>query len=108
MFRRRPTRMLAATAALTMGIIFTAPVYAQSAADCAARADRAARDSGSAVRGGVGGAAGGAVIGAIASDNSRRGARRGAAAGAVAGGATGAYRNNKTYKRIYDDCMAGR
>jgi len=59
MFRRRPTRMLAATAALTMGIIFTAPVYAQSAADCAARADRAARDSGSAVRGGVGGAAGG-------------------------------------------------
>ena len=97
------------------------PVFGQSASECAARADRAARSSNSVVGGAAAGAAGGAAIGAIVSDG--RGCRgrhcrgasrsrsddvwRGAAIGAVAGGAAGAYQQNERYKRVYDDCMAG-
>jgi hypothetical protein len=65
-----------------MALALTQPVNAQSASECSARADRAARDSTS-------------VLG-------------GAAAGAVTGGATQAYRKNERYKQVYDDCMRGR
>ena len=84
------------------------PVYAQSEADCAARADRAARDSSGALGGAVKGGAGGALFGAIVSDKSSKGAKRGAALGAVVGGASGAHSKEQVYKRVYDDCMAGR
>jgi hypothetical protein len=103
-----PTRPTWGLVAMALALTLMMPAHAQSEADCAARADRAARDSGTAVRGGGRGAVGGAVVGAIASDNSSEGARRGAAAGAVAGAATGAARNNQTWKRVFDDCMAGR
>lgn len=122
MLQKKPNRRLwgvAAAMALTFGPVL--PVFAQSAADCAARADRAARSSNSVIGGAAAGAAGGAAIGAIVSDG--RGCRgrhcrgrshsrsddvwRGAAIGAVAGGAAGAYQQNERYKRVYDDCMAG-
>jgi len=78
-----------------------------SAAECSARAERAAMDTvgvaGGAVRGGVGGAAVGAIVG----DN-RRSVGRGAAIGAVVGGTVGAVRRNDVYRRVYDDCMSGR
>ena len=78
---------------------------APSAAECSARAERAAMDStgvaGGAVRGGVGGAAIGAIVGG------GKGARTGAAAGAVVGGVAGGARKNDVYKRVYDDCMRG-
>ena len=101
-------RTVAVLAGLVVPLVCVTPVYGQSEADCAARADRAARDAtgvgGGAVRGGLGGAA----FGAIVSDNSSRGAKRGAALGAVVGGAAGAHNRNETYKRAYDDCMRGR
>ena len=78
---------------------------APSAAECSARADRAAMDStgvmGGAVRGTVGGAAFGAIVGG------GKGAKRGAAAGAVVGGVAGGARRNDVYKRVYDECMRG-
>lgn len=95
-------------AALGAALAFPVSTYAQSASDCAARADRASRDSSGALGGAVRGGAGGALFGAIVSDNSGKGARRGAALGAVVGGASGAYSKDQTYKRVYDDCMAGR
>jgi hypothetical protein len=108
-------------AAMVLALGPASPVFAQSAAECAAMADRAARSSNSVVGGAAAGAAGGAAIGAIVSDgrgcrgrHCRGGSRsrsddawRGAAVGAVAGGAAGAYQQNERYKRVYDDCMAG-
>ena len=91
---------------LCISLMFALPVYAQSAADCAARADRAAIDAAGALGGAVTGGAGGALFGAIVGNG--RGARRGAALGAVVGGASGAYNRQEVYKRVYDDCMAGR
>jgi uncharacterized membrane protein len=96
-----------AIAAMIISFVMVTPIHAQSEADCAARADRAARDSGRVVGGAVVGAASGAAIGAIVSNKSRS-VRRGAAIGTVVGGTAGAHRNNQTYKRVYDDCMAGR
>ena len=98
-----------ALTATTIAIVtcFTTPSYAQSEADCAARADRSQRESNSVIGGAAVGAAGGAVAGAILGD-SRKATKRGAALGAVAGGTTNAVRKNKTYKQAYDDCMAGR
>ena len=84
-----------------------ASAYGQSASDCAAQAERAARGSTSVIGGAAAGAAGGAAIGAIVRKDSRKGAKLGAAIGAVAGGATQAYRKNDRYRRVYDDCMAG-
>jgi hypothetical protein len=100
--------LIPAIAAIAVAVGLTTPVHAQSEADCAARADRASRDTGNVVGGAVVGAAGGAAVGAIVSRHSRRGARRGAAIGTVVGGTAGAYQNNQTYKRVYDDCMYGR
>jgi len=94
-------------AGLVVVTVLAVPAYAQSEADCAARADRAARDAvgvgGGAVRGGLGGAAFGAIVG-----GNSKGAKRGAALGAVVGGAAGAHNRNETYKRAYDDCMRNR
>jgi uncharacterized protein YcfJ len=83
------------------------PAYGQSESECAARADRAARDSTGVAVGAVRGGLGGAAFGAIVGGNSR-GAARGAAVGAVVGGAVGANNRNEVYKRVYDDCMRGR
>ena len=104
MLRIKPKWALAAV--ILLAFCLTTPAYAQSASDCAARADRAERESNSVVGGAAVGAAGGAVFGAIVGDN-RKATRRGAALGAVAGGATNAHRKNKTYKQVYDACMAG-
>jgi uncharacterized protein YcfJ len=79
---------------------------APSAADCAARADRAAKDSTSIAGGAVRGTVGGAAFGAIVGDS--KGAKRGAAVGAVVGGAHAASKREDVYKRVYDDCMRGR
>ncbi len=105
---RQRLRIRPALVAMCCALVFTMPAHAQSESDCAARADRAARDSTGALGGAVRGGAGGAVFGAIVSDKSSKGARRGAALGAVVGGASGAHSKNQTYKRVYDDCMAGR
>ena len=91
--------------AVSLAIGAALPAFSQSASDCAARAERASRDSTSVLGGAAVGAAGGAAIGAIVGN--RRDARRGAAIGAVAGGATQAYRQNERYKQVYDDCMRG-
>ena len=107
MLQYKPKWNLAAIATLALAVCLATPVQAQSEADCAARADRAQRESNSVVGGAAVGAAGGAVAGAILGD-SRKSTKRGAALGAVAGGATNAVRKNKTYKQAYDACMAGR
>jgi hypothetical protein len=108
MLQRRLNRKTWAVGVMAMASMLATPVYAQSAADCAARADRAARESSGVLGGAVAGGAGGALFGAIVSDKSSRGARRGAALGAVVGGASGAHNKDQIYKRVYDDCMAGR
>lgn len=82
------------------------PPPAPSAADCAARVDRAAMDSRSIAGGAVRGAVGGAAFGAIVSDS--KGAKRGAAVGAIVGGAKANAQRDDVYKRVYDDCMRGR
>ena len=106
MVHRRPRLMpWGAAAAATFVFALATPVYAQSAADCAARAERAARGTTSVIGGAAVGAAGGAAVGAIVGN--RRDARRGAAIGAVAGGATQAYRKNSRYNQVYDACMRG-
>jgi len=88
-----------------IGCSLAATVHGQSSAECAARADRAARDATGVLGGAVSGGLGGAAFGAIVSDKSRKGAERGAALGAVVGGAAGAHNRNEVYKRVYDECM---
>jgi len=99
-------RNLAAIATIALSFNLATPVHAQSAADCAARAERAERGSSGVMGGAAVGALGGAAFGAIVGDN-RKAAKRGAALGAIAGGANNAYRKNEAYKREYDACMAG-
>ncbi len=102
------------TEALVAAVIALAPAMTAiaadrpSEADCAARADRAARDATGVTGGAVRGAIGGAAFGAIVSDKSSRGAKRGAALGAVVGGAAGAHNRDEVYKREYDACMRSR
>ena len=108
MLKPRPNRNLLAIAGLGISLALAKPVFAQSAADCAARADRAARNSTGVVGGADGGAAGGAAIGAIVRSDSRKGARKGARIGAAVGATSGAVNRSNTYKRVYDDCMRGR
>ena len=108
MLKRKPNRNLLAIAGLGISLALAMPVFAQSAADCSARADRAARNRTGVVGGAVGGAAGGAAIGAIVRSDSRRGARKGARIGAAVGATSGAVNRSSTYRRVYDDCMAGR
>ena len=105
MHPRSPCRTLTVMFLLCASLVITMPALAQSASDCAAQAERAARGSttvmGGAARGAVGGAAVGAIVG------NRKSARRGAAIGAVAGGATQAARKNSRYNQVSDDCMRG-
>jgi hypothetical protein len=77
-----------------------------SAADCAAIADRAARDQRSTAGGAGRGAAGGAIFGAIVGDSSKA-AGRGALLGGVIGGVRSSSQQDDAYKRAYDRCMAG-
>jgi uncharacterized protein YcfJ len=86
-----------------MALSLSMSARAQSEADCAARAERAARGGSTVVGGAAVGAAGGALFGAVV--GGRKGARRGAVAGAVVGGASRAVVKNDTYRRVYDDCM---
>jgi len=83
------------------------PSFAASEADCAARADRAARNSTDVTKGAVVGGAGGAAFGAIVS-GSNKSIWRGGALGAVVGGAVGASKKNDIYKNAYDACMRGK
>ena len=108
MIRTSRDRALLIIATLGAALIVATPAHARSAADCAARAERAARDTGGFIGGAAAGSVGGAAIGAIVSDNSRKGARKGARIGAAVGGTAGAVRRNDTYRRVYDDCTAGR
>ena len=110
MLKQKPNRYLLAAAGLGISLAMAMPVHARyySASDCAYRAERAAGNTYGAVGGAVTGAVGGATVGAIVSRNSRRGARKGAGIGAVVGGTSGAARRSTTYRRVYDDCMAGR
>lgn len=107
MSRSCPVTGMPSVAIFLLGCAIAAPVHGQSAAECAARADRAARESTGVLGGAVGGGLGGAAFGAIVSDKSRKGAKRGAALGAIVGGASGAHNQNEVYKRVYDDCMRG-
>jgi hypothetical protein len=77
-----------------------------SPADCAAEADRAARDERSVLGGAARGGTKGAVFGAIVGD-SRKSAKRGAALGAIVGGARASGRKNDVYQSVYDNCMRG-
>ena len=106
--REKITRRLLAFFAVIIVSTIAIPAHSQSAAECAARADRAARDSTGILGGAVVGSAGGAAFGAIVSDKRGKGAGRGAALGAVVGGAAGSVNKNKEYKRAYDECMSGR
>lgn len=108
MTQPRPHRKPQVIAALGISFALAMPVNAQSEADCAARAQREAMNTYGVVGGAVGGAAGGAAIGAIVSSDSGRGARKGARIGAAVGATSGAIRRSDTYRRVYDDCMAGR
>ena len=108
MMIRSPNRASLAIVLMVLAFAWATSVHAQSASDCAARAERVARNTGGVIGGAAAGSAGGAAIGAIVSDNSRKGARKGARIGAAVGGTTGAVRRNNTYNRAYDDCMARR
>jgi hypothetical protein len=108
MMQKTPNRKALGIAALALASVIAPPASAQSASDCAARADRAARNTTGVVGGAVGGAAGGAAIGAVVKSDSRKGAKKGARIGAAVGATSGAVNRSNTYKRVYDDCMAGR
>jgi len=90
----------------TIMLIAVPTSYAASAADCAARADRAERDATSTAGGAAGGALKGALFGAIVGDSSKS-AGRGAVLGGVVGGARQSNQRNDIYRRVYDDCMRG-
>jgi len=97
--------------ALLVGILAvawsTAPLASQpTPADCAAEADRASRDTGSAIGGIAGGAARGAIFGAIVGDS--KSARRGAALGGIVGGVRRGAEKNSVYQSVYDACMRRR
>jgi len=79
---------------------------AASPSDCAAYAKRVEMDAGSMAGGAARGAARGAIFGAIVGDSDAT--KRGAALGGVVGGARRSAGRNETYRRAYDDCMAGR
>ena len=106
MLGKRHHRNLAAIAAMAIALPLSTPIYAQSEADCAARAERAARGGPTVVGSAAVGAGGGALVGAVV--GGRRSVARGAAAGALVGGATRAVVKNSDYRRVYDDCMYGR
>lgn len=65
MMRILSKRNLAAIATIALSFYLATPVYAQSAADCAARAERAERGSSGVMSGAAVGTVGGAAFGAI-------------------------------------------
>ena len=97
--------------ALVIAMVLTSSTAAMaqkmSPADCAAVADRAARDQRSVMGGAARSATRGAIFGAIVGDSGRS-AGRGAALGAFVGGTRSAVARNDVYERVYDDCMRGR
>lgn len=98
--------LLAAVALAACGVVTAQQKI--SPADCAAMADRAARDHGTVMGGAARSATKGAIFGAIVGGDDRgRTAGRGAALGAVVGGTRGAVRKNQTYEWVYDECMRG-
>ncbi len=102
-------RMLFAAFALVISSAVVAQQQSLSPADCAAMADRAARDHGTVMGGAARSGTKGAIFGAIVGGDDRgRAAGRGAALGALIGGTRGAAQKNQTYQRVYDDCMRGR
>ena len=86
---------------LTAGLFSATVVYAASAADCAAEADRASREGGTMMRSAAGGALRGAAFGAIVGGDKGTGA----AVGAVVGTARKGHQKNQTYNQVYDSCM---
>lgn len=101
--QQRPMLLIVLVAAAVANL---PTAHAGRAADCAARADRASRNSGTVIGGAARGAVRGAIVGSIVGD-SRKSKRRGARLGAIAGTARTAQRKNNAYERVYDDCMAG-
>lgn len=99
--------LFAAFALVTSSVVMAQK--GMSPADCAAMADRAARDHGTVMGGAARSGTKGAIFGAIVGGDDRgRAAGRGAALGALIGGTRGAAQKNQTYQRVYDDCMRGR
>ncbi len=99
--------LFAAFALVTSSVVMAQKTM--SPADCAAMADRAARDHGTVMGGAARSGTKGAIFGAIVGGDDRgRAAGRGAALGALIGGTRGAAQKNQTYQRVYDDCMRGR
>ena len=93
--------------AFVLLVMLSAPqVLAQTAADCAAIADRAARDAGYPMGGIVRGSARGAAFGAIVGGD-RKSAGRGAALGAIVGSARQRSQHIRTYEAVFDACMRG-
>ena len=88
---------------ITVGLYSVPAVYAASAADCAAEADRVTRDQQAPLGGAGRGALRGAAFGGIIDGGD--GAARGAAIGAVVGTARNRSQNNNTYNQVYDSCM---
>jgi hypothetical protein len=101
--RRAAARTALLTGVFALGLCCAPAVYAASAADCAAEADRASREGGTVARGAAGGALRGAAFGSIVGGD----AGRGAAVGAVVGGARKGAQKNNTYNQVYDSCMRG-
>ena len=97
----RAARAALMTGVLAVGLCSAPTIYAATAADCAAEADRASREGGSMARGAAGGALRGAAFGAIVGGD----AGTGAAVGAVVGTARKGAQKNQTYNQVYDSCM---
>ncbi len=98
----RPLRAFAQLTLAIIGFCMMPNVFAQSAADCQAYADRA-RNEQPVLGGAARGAAGGALFGAIAGN-----AGKGAAIGALVGGVGRAARRNQSANYTFDDCMSRR
>ena len=98
-------RLLMLVVVITADLCSAPAIYAASAADCAAQADRVSRDLGTMLGGAGRGAVRGAAFGAIVGDSDS--AKRGAAVGAVAGTARRGAQKNATYNQVYDSCMHG-
>lgn len=105
---RRNTKVGPALLAGAVAMLWTAASMADppSAADCAAEADRASRDTGSVIGGAGRGAVKGAIFGAIVGDS--KSARRGAALGGIVGGIHQGAEKNEVYDSVYDACMSRR
>ena len=99
-------RLLMLTGVITVGLYSAPAVYAASAADCAAEADRVSRDQQAPLGGAGRGALRGAAFGGIIDGGD--GAARGAAIGAIVGTARNSAQKNNTYNQVYDSCMRRR